>query len=114
MENDPKKQRAIALKYDPTKSIAAPKVLASGRGVIAEKILELAREKGIPLYKDPELVEVLSQLDVGTEIQPELYQAVAEVLIFVYKMNQKKRKAGPAGVPRKPINLGNMTLRSDR
>jgi flagellar biosynthesis protein len=102
-----KKQRAVALKYDPTKSIAAPKVLAAGKGAIAEKILELAREKGIPLYKDPELVEVLSQLDVGTEIQPELYQAVAEVLIFIFKMNQKKRKAGAR---KAPVNLGHTVI----
>jgi len=93
VEEDKKKQRAVALKYDLAKSNAAPKVLAAGKGIIAEKILEMARERNIPLYKDPELVEVLSQLDVGTEIQPELYQAVAEVLIYIYKMNQKKRKA---------------------
>ena len=85
----PKRLKVVALKYDAAKQ-AAPQMLAKGQGSIADKILAKAREKGIPLYKDPELVEILSQLDVGIEIQPELYQAVAEVLIFIYKMNKKK------------------------
>lgn len=104
-----KRRRAVALKYDHTGKAAAPKVLAKGQGGIADRILEVAREKGIPLYEDPELVEVLGQLDVNTEIQPELYQAVAEVLIFIYKMNQKK-KGGQ--IPRRTQQLGRATLRS--
>lgn len=102
-----KRRRAVALKYDRSGG-TAPRVLAKGKGGIADKILEVAKEKGIPLYEDPELVEVLGQLDVNTEIQPELYQAVAEVLIFIYKMNQK-RKAGQA--PRRSINLPPVTAR---
>lgn len=86
-----KRQKVVALKYDQQKQ-AAPKVIASGRGELAERIVTKAREEGIPLYHDPELVEILAQLDVGLEIQPELYQAVAEVLIFIYKANQKKLK----------------------
>jgi flagellar biosynthesis protein len=86
-----KRPRAVALQYDPTQRTAAPRVLARGQGELAQRILDIAREKGIPLYRDPELVEVLGQLDVGSQIQPELFQAVAEVLIFIYKMNQKKR-----------------------
>ena len=88
-----RRQRAVALQYDASERTAAPKVLAKGQGDLAERILEVARAKGIPLYRDPELIEVLGQLDVGAQIQPELYQAVAEVLIFIYKMNQKKRAA---------------------
>jgi flagellar biosynthesis protein len=103
-----KRRRVVALKYDREKNAAAPKVLAKGQGGVADKILEVAREKGIPLYEDPELVEVLGQLDVNTEIQPELYQAVAEVLIFIYKMNQKK-KSGQA-LPRKTVQLGHTTI----
>lgn len=91
------RKRAVALKYDAANQ-AAPRVLARGQGELADRILEAAREHKIPLYKDPELVDVLSKLDVGLEIQPELYHAVAEVLIFIYKMNQKKmeqtRQAG--------------------
>jgi flagellar biosynthesis protein len=90
-----KRQKVVALKYDPAKQ-SAPRILAKGQGGIAQKILDMAKTKGIPLYQDPELVEILSQLDVGLEIQPELYQAVAEVLIFIYKTNQKKMKAANA------------------
>ena len=99
----PQRQKAVALKYDAGNQ-AAPRVLAKGQGDLAERILVTAREHRIPLYQDPELVEVLSKLDVGLNIQPELYQAVAEVLIFIYKMNQKKmdqaRKAHSGSVPR--------------
>jgi len=84
-----KQLRAVALKFKLGQD-EAPQVLATGRGKVAEKILETAREKGIPLYEDPELVEILSQLNMGESISPELYQAVAEVLIFIYKMNMKK------------------------
>jgi flagellar biosynthesis protein len=93
-EDAPKKrQKVVALKYDKSRQ-AAPRVLAKGQGGVAEKILETAKLHGIPLYNDPELVEILSQLDVGLEIEPELYQAVAEVLIFIYKTNQKKLQQG--------------------
>jgi flagellar biosynthesis protein len=97
------RRRAVALKYQMGDRQSAPRVLAKGQGAIADRILELAREKGVPLYEDKELVEVLGQLDVGTEIAPELYQAVAEVLIFIYKMNQRKKGAGPA--PKTPVRL---------
>lgn len=93
------RRTAVALKYD-RESQAAPKILAKGKGGIADRILQLAVEKGIPLYRDPELIEVLGQLDVGSDIQPELYQAVAEVLIFIYKMNRKKKSQGA-----RPVNV---------
>ncbi len=96
------RRSAVALKYDRNHQ-AAPKVLAKGKGGVADRILALAIEKGIPLYRDPELLEVLGQLDVGSDIQPELYQAVAEVLIFIYKMNKAKQGQGPV---RKPQRLG--------
>ena len=101
------RQKVVALKYDPAQQ-TAPRVVARGQGDLAERILQVAREKKIPLYQDPELIEVLSKLDVGLEIQPELYQAVAEVLIFIYKMNQKKmaqaRHAGAGLAP--SVKLG--------
>jgi flagellar biosynthesis protein len=93
MAQKEKRQRAVALQYDASLRTAAPKILAKGQGDLAERILAVARDKGIPLYRDPELVEVLGQLDVGTQIQPDLYKAVAQVLIFIYKMNQKKKAA---------------------
>lgn len=103
-----KKRRAVALQYNREMASAAPKLLAKGQGGLADRIIEVAREKGIPLYEDPELVEVLGQLDVNAEIQPELYQAVAEVLIFIYKMNQKKK--GAKGL-RKPVPMANVRPR---
>ena len=101
-----KRQRAVALQYDASNRSAAPKVLAKGQGGVAERILDLARIKGIPLYRDPELVEVLGQLDVGTQIEPDLYKAVAQVLIFIYKMNQKKKAAVVGQLRKQNIKIG--------
>lgn len=81
---------AAAIKYDSAKN-SAPAVTASGRGMIAEKIIELAQEKGIPIQTDPDLVQVLSKLKVGSEIPIELYRAVAEILAFVYSLNENQR-----------------------
>lgn len=77
--------KAAALKYDEEKD-KAPKVVASGRGKIAERIVEIAKEHGIPIYEDPDLVELLLKVDIGDEIPPELYKAVAEVLAFIYRL----------------------------
>ena len=82
------RKKAAALRYD-TKKDAAPRVVAKGSGAIAEKILSIAKEHNIPLRDDPQLVEVLSALDLYQEIPPDLYKAVAEVLAFVYKMTKK-------------------------
>jgi flagellar biosynthesis protein len=76
-------KKAAALKYNSFEDIA-PKILATGKGLLAEKILELARQENIAIYKDPALVEALVQLEVGCEIPPELYKAVAEILAFIY------------------------------
>ncbi|MEE9912661.1 MAG: EscU/YscU/HrcU family type III secretion system export apparatus switch protein [Deltaproteobacteria bacterium] len=81
---------AAAIKYDPEKS-NAPAMTASGRGTIAEKIIELALQQGIPIKNDPDLVQVLSKLKVGSEIPVELYRAVAEILAFVYTLNEDQR-----------------------
>ena len=81
---------AAAIKYDST-SDSAPKVTARGRGSIADKIIEKALEFGIPIKNDPDLVQILSKLDVGTEIPVELYRAVAEILAFVYSLNENQR-----------------------
>lgn len=83
-----KRQLAVALRYNEDKE-AAPRVLAKGKGVMAEKILDLAREQRIPIRDDPDLVEALAKLDVGSLIPTELYPAVAEVLAFVYRQNQR-------------------------
>ena len=83
-----KKAKAVALKYRKEKD-AAPKITAKGRGVIAEKIVETAKAHNVPLYEDKNLVQVLEALDLDTEIPPELYRAVAEVLAFIYRLNNK-------------------------
>jgi flagellar biosynthesis protein len=79
---------AVALRYDEDRE-AAPRVLAKGRGRVAEKILELARERDIPIREDPDLVEMLAKLDTGSLIPTELYPAVAEVLAFIYRQNRR-------------------------
>jgi len=84
-------KKAVALRYD-KEADSAPRVVAKGRGNVAEKILQIAREYNIPLKEDPILVDVLSTLDLYQEIPPELYKAVAEVLAFVYRLTQKELK----------------------
>ena len=83
--NQPRK--AAALKYDGNRD-RAPRITAQGRGQVAEKIIDIARENHIPLYEDQNLIQVLDALDVDTEIPPELYRAVAEVLAFVYRLDK--------------------------
>ena len=80
--------RAIAIVYNENES-AAPKVVASGKGAIAEKIIATAKEAGIHIQEDANLVELLSKIPIGDEIPTELYQTVAEVLAFVYRINEK-------------------------
>lgn len=80
------RKHAVAVKYDPEEG-GAPQIAAKGRGEVAERILELASQHNVPLYEDPDLVEVLGAVDLGSEIPPDLYKAVAEVLAFVYRMN---------------------------
>ena len=83
-----KKAKAVALKYNKEKD-AAPKITAKGSGIIAEKIVETAQAHNVPLYEDKNLVQVLEALELETEIPPELYRAVAEVLAFIYRLNAK-------------------------
>jgi flagellar biosynthesis protein len=85
MEKSPK---AVALKYDRKKD-NAPRVIAKGRGEIAKKIIEVAQAHNLPLYEDKNLIQILEALDLETEIPPELYRAVAEVLAFIYRLNGK-------------------------
>lgn len=85
-----KVQQAIALEYNPEED--APRVIASGRGVLAEKIIERAKESDIPVHRDEKLAETLSRLEIGEMIPPELYEVVAEVLIFVDAMDKIRGK----------------------
>lgn len=83
-----KRKKAVALQYQHQVD-RAPKVVAKGQGIIAERIMEIAAEHNIPLKRDPALIEVLSKMDLEQEIPPELYRAVAEILAYVYKMTGK-------------------------
>ena len=83
-----KSPKAVALKYDGKKN-KAPRVVAKGRGAIAEKIIDIAKEHHVPLYEDKNLIQILEALDLETEVPPELYRAVAEVLAFIYRLNGK-------------------------
>ena len=78
---------AVALKYEPGKD-DAPRVIAAGKGYMAEKIIEKAKESDVPLHKDAALAKTLSQLEIGENIPPELYEVVAEVLVFVDRMDK--------------------------
>jgi flagellar biosynthesis protein len=86
---------AVALQYDAATE-HAPKVIAKGRGLVAEKIIALAREQGIPMREDPDLVQMLTQIDLDQEIPPSLYRVVAELLAFVYRLNQDYQRPGSA------------------
>ena len=86
----PKVKQAIALEYDPGE--VAPKVVASGKGALAEKIIEKAKESDVPLHQDSKLAGTLSKLEIGDYIPPELYEVVAEILVFVDEMEKIKGK----------------------
>ncbi|UCD35264.1 MAG: EscU/YscU/HrcU family type III secretion system export apparatus switch protein [Nitrospiraceae bacterium] len=82
------RSKAAALKYRHGKD-SAPRLVAKGRGTVADKIIEIARAQGIPVREDRELVEFLSMLDLYQEIPPDLYKAVAEILAFIYSLKNK-------------------------
>ncbi len=91
-----KPKQAIALGYDPED--AAPRVIASGQGELAERIIEKAKEADVPIHRDDSLADTLSKLEVGELIPPELYEVVAEILVFVDSMDKIKSKMRRAGV----------------
>ncbi len=85
-----KPKQAIALSYDPNDN--APRVVASGKGAVAERIIEAAKESDVPVHEDTKLANTLSRLEIGDAIPPELYEAVAEILVFVDAMDKIKAK----------------------
>ncbi len=86
-----KVKTAVALGYDPNED-GAPRVIASGKGAIADKIIEQAKENKIPVHEDDKLADTLSKLEIGEMIPPELYEVVAEILVFVDAMDKIKAK----------------------
>lgn len=89
-EKKNKVKQAIALEYNPDEE--APKVIASGRGVLAERIIEKAKESDVPIHRDDKLADTLSRLEIGDMIPPELYEVVAEILVFVDSMDKIRAK----------------------
>jgi len=89
-KNKQNPRTAVAITYDPKES--APKIIASGKGYLADKIIAKAKEVDIPLHKDEKLAATLSKIEVGNMIPPELYEVVAEILVFVDKMDRIKGK----------------------
>ncbi|MDQ5988364.1 MAG: Flagellar biosynthetic protein FlhB [Syntrophus sp. SKADARSKE-3] len=87
-EDNKRRPMAAAIEYDGEKDLA-PRVTAKGEGLIAERIIELAKQHDIPIKSDPNLVQVLSKLDINEQIPVDLYRAIAEILAFVYSLNSK-------------------------
>jgi len=91
-EHDSQKpKQAVALSYDREKS-NAPKVVAKGAGLVAEKILTTAKQSSVPVYQNKTLAAMLMAVDLDREIPPDLYRAVAEVLAYVYRIDQRLEK----------------------
>ncbi len=90
-EEDKKKiKQAVAIEYTPEDM--APKIVATGRGKLAERIIEQAKENDVPVHQDEKLANTLSKLDIGEYIPPELYEVVAEILVFVDNMEKIRSK----------------------
>lgn len=87
-------QRAAALRYDKDRE-NAPRLVAKGSGHMAERIIELARAHGITIYEDKDLIELLSKIELYQTVPVQLYQVIAEVLAFVYRINKTAFKHSP-------------------
>jgi len=86
-KDDAERSLAVALAYKP--GDAAPRVVAKGRGLIADEIIARAREYGVYVHESPELVTLLQQVDLDDHIPPQLYIAVAELLAWLYRVEQQ-------------------------
>lgn len=91
-DENTKNKTAVALSYEPDSE--APRVVASGKGFLADRIIERAKEAKVPLHKDAGLADTLAKLEIGANIPPELYEVVAEILLFVDDMDRIKSKVG--------------------
>lgn len=90
--NEVMNKKAVALKYDENRN-AAPVIVASGMGYLAEKIVEVANDNGVPVYEDNSLATVLTQLNLGSEIPEELYQAIVDIYAYFLKFVPKNPEA---------------------
>ncbi|PLT30079.1 EscU/YscU/HrcU family type III secretion system export apparatus switch protein [Peribacillus deserti] len=84
------RKEAIALGYDSERD-GAPRVLAKGKGLVAERILETAKENNVPVQEDPSLSGLLTELELNQTIPEDLYQAVAEVFAFIYRIDKEHK-----------------------
>ena len=91
-----RQKTAVAVAYQP--GDVAPKILAAGKGAVAERIIETAKESDVPFYQDSSLADTLSKLEIGSTIPPELYEVVAEILVFVDDMDHMKAKLRDSGL----------------
>ena len=91
-----KEKTAVAVAYNPGE--VAPKILAVGKGEVAERTIETAKKNDVPFYQDNKLAETLSRLQIGDTIPPELYEVVAEILVFVDDMDRMKGKLKESGL----------------
>lgn len=89
-QREKKDKTAVAIAYEPGEQ--APKILATGKGHLAEKIIEKGKEENVPFYQDGKLADTLSKLEIGEMIPPELYEVVAEILVFVDDMDKVRAK----------------------
>jgi flagellar biosynthesis protein len=85
------REAAVALRYN-KENDNAPRVVAKGRGLVAEKIREIARANNIPIHQDNDLVEFLAHIDIDREVPSELYGAIAEILSWIYRTNADMKK----------------------
>lgn len=90
METRHKKKSAVAVQSE-LQNGRPPRIIAKGDGKTAEKIIEIARANGIYIHNDPDMIEVLSQIDIYEEIPPQLYIIIAELLAFIYSLNKGKK-----------------------
>lgn len=93
-------QRAAALRYSSDSSRGAPVVVASGMGYAAQKIIDIAQDNNVPVYQDDSLASLLTQLDTGSEIPPELYQAIVDIYVYFLNYNLKPQ---PEAKPESPV-----------
>ena len=91
-EEQKKLKQAVAIRYNADKD-RAPKVTAKGKGVAADKILQLGKQHSIPVYQNKTLTSMLMAIEIDHEVPPELYSAVAEVLAYIYRIDQRVAKS---------------------
>lgn len=105
------KEKAVVLAYD---QIGTSKIVASGQGEVARTLIEVAQEQGIPIQTNAQLVEALIKIDVGQEIPPELYKAVAEILAFIYRLDSEWSEKGIAALEQQILDIEGKTTPNNK